>query len=974
MDLNILKNMKLNSGYKDVQEDDQANYSNDIAIIGLDAKIAGANSVEEFWEYLCSGRDMIREFPQERVEDANNICLLRTDRELSSKILPYGYLDRIDLFDPDVFGISNMEAELMDPAQRIFLQSAWTALEDAGYGGKQLKDSMTGVYIGMNNINNQYCATMDEEFDASTYGLAVSGNVNSITASRISYHLNLKGPAVVFDTACSSSLVAVYFACQQLRTGEVSTAIAGGIRIGIIPPQESEQHFGIESASARTKSFDAKADGTGGGEGVVAIVLKPLKDARKNKDHIYAIIKGGSINQDGTSVGITAPNASAQEAVIKKAWKNACIDPETISYIEAHATATKLGDPIEISGIEKAFRSYTTKRQFCAIGSVKSNTGHLDSAAGIAGLLKTVLMLKYKMIPPSLHFREPNPQINFIESPVYVNDTCIKWELNDKVRRAGVSSFGISGTNCHMVLEEDKGYKPAEKFSEYPYVLTVSAKNKETVIKYLKNYIEFLENYPDCDFHDFCYTANACRQHYNSRFVIILKNKEELFHINLNNLNENGGRFHEFKVIETENNKEGYISIHRQSELTKLSTQILNNLNSSYGIDKNAYTISLNEVCDLYMQGADIDWEQLYEYGTYYKMSIPTYPYNNKRLWHTVIPKKEVKKTAIKRLELHPLIDCCVTDSYNLKVFEKVMSPEKCWELREHMINGEPVLPGTAFLEMAAVAGRQIYKFKNIEFQNLQYINPMYCPLGEQRLVHIIVHMENDESLIKIVSKDKSEEWLSHLEVTVKENIHKAETFINIKEKLTGLEEVTDASQLQKVEIATVNGSHWNNLEKMYVGKEDIVLLLNVDNMNHDEKDQYYLYPPVLDSAVNAGTYIVDGEYLPFSFSNAKVYEKLPNEFYSFIHKKKSISGKKIISFDIILCNRDGKIIAEFNDYMIRLVENSANFIANLKLQKNMFHSTEWIPYERNKSKTESLAKKYVAVIYRKNQDITAFK
>lgn len=283
--------------------------------------------------------------------------------------------------------------------------------------------------------------------------MSVQGNLSPIIASRISYLLDLRGPSMVVNTLCSSSLVALHLGCQSLKkNGECSMALIGGVQINLIPIRQVE--VGIESSSKRTRTFDHQSDGTGAGEGVIAFLLKPLEKAMKDEDNIYAVIKGSAYNQDGASAGLTAPNPAAQEDVIIKAWQEAGLDPETISYIEAHGTGTRLGDPIEIDGIKRAFRRYTDKRQFCAIGSVKSNIGHLDASAGLAGLLKAVLALQKGKIPPTINFERPNKMIAFHKSPVYVNTKLREWETDGFPRRCGVSSFGFSGTNCHVILEE----------------------------------------------------------------------------------------------------------------------------------------------------------------------------------------------------------------------------------------------------------------------------------------------------------------------------------------------------------------------------------------------------------------------------------------------------------------------------------------------------------------------------------------
>lgn len=954
MDLNILKNIYLNTATDESAycSDDSRN---DIAIIGINAQVGAAKNTEEFWEAICQGCDMIRDFPSERWKDANMLSLTKANRGLAEEPLQYGYLDRIDLFDAEVFGISPKEAELMNPSQRIFLESAWSALEDAGYGGNQLSESLTGVYVGCNNISDQYNA-ISEDIDPYTYGIAVSGNVNSIIASRISYFLNLKGSAVIFDTACSSSLVAVHFACQQIKDGEISMAIVGGIRLTTIPPQPSNIHFGIESTSGRTKTFDNSADGTGGGEGVVTMVLKPLNQAVINNDNIYAVIKGSSINQDGASVGITAPNAAAQETVIRAAWKDAEIDPETISYIEAHGTATNLGDPVEITGIERAFRHYTDKMQFCAIGSVKSNVGHLDSAAGMTGLLKAVLMMKYKKIPPTIHYKAPNKKIDFILSPVYVNDKLRDWERTETPRRCGISSFGISGTNCHLILEEMPKLLSQDKADNKEIVfLTVSAKNKETVIRSVKQYQSYLRHNPECDFNDFCYTANIGRKHYNCRVAFVLESRADFLNIivDMDILNNNECKYGEFKVVDAlDASNDGYISSALQKKLTGEASAIIKDAADSY--DKHEYKELLLKVLQLYVRGADVPWEQLYKRDSLHKISIPTYPYNHKRYWvenakQTYNPMHTDKAPAI-----HPLIDTCVLDTHNMQVYSKIMSNETCWELKEHLINGNNVLPGTAFIEMAQCICSRIYKTNQFELEDLLFLAPLTCSENEVRTIHTIVKTEDNHLEIGCYSKNNEEsEWLCHVELKAKKECKQKNYNCNIEEIISEREEVVSSEKLNDLTIVKIEGDHWNNVSKIFINDDGIVLQFNVNQNIAQEKNKYYLYTPVLDSAINAGTYMEKSQYLPFSFKKARFYEELPNQFYSYLKKtSKDSENDEFAIFDILFCTAEGHIIGELENYVIKKVHNPEIFMVNKKMQKNMFYTTDWIEYQDKHSES----------------------
>ncbi len=438
------------------------------------------------------------------------------------------YLDEIDKFDYKFFGISPKEASLTDPIQRLFLQTAWEAIEDAGYSEYNVRGSRTGTYVGFSGFKSSKYDQLITEVDPTVGVLSKTGKTPSLIAGRLAYLLDFRGPSMVLDTSCSGSLVAVHLACQAIQSGDCEMAIAGGASIKLSPITRTEK-VGIESADGRARTFDDSSDGTGGGEGIVAILLKPLDRAIRDGDNIYAIIKGSAINSDGSSNGITAPNALAQEDVIFKAWKDSGIDPETITYIEAHGTGTKLGDPIEIDGIQRAFKKYTNKKHFCGIGSLKTNIGNLDSSAGIAGLVKAVLALKHKQLPPTNHFNKPNRNIDFINLPVFVNDKLTEWESKDTKRRCGVSAFGLSGTNCHIVLEEaPENEANSEIITDKLNILTISAKSENSLLRIINRYKNLLVKEQDLNLNNFCYSANTGRGHYSCRVALIFENKEEL--------------------------------------------------------------------------------------------------------------------------------------------------------------------------------------------------------------------------------------------------------------------------------------------------------------------------------------------------------------------------------------------------------------------------------------------------------------
>ena len=356
--------------------------------------------------------------------------------------------------------------------------------------------------------------------------MSIPGNLVSILPSRISYLLDLRGPSMLIDTACSSSLVAIHMACESLMMGNCDMALAGSIRLDLMPFQVEEK-IGIESSTGKTKPFDESSDGTGFGEGVGVVMLKPLSKAIDDGDNIYATILGSAINQDGASAGITAPNLFAQRDVLIDAWENAGINPEEISFIETHGTGTKIGDPIEIDAITKAFQSFTNKKQFCAISSVKSNIGHLLEAAGIIGLIRTVLSMQHKKITPTLHFNKPNQEISFEESPVYLNNRLIPWEV-ESARIAGISSFGFSGTNCHMILQEPPVLSRVSDKDKDLELLVFSAKTPTALIRLIQKYHRYVSENDRVKLKDMCYTAAVGRKHYSYRIAILASTMDQL--------------------------------------------------------------------------------------------------------------------------------------------------------------------------------------------------------------------------------------------------------------------------------------------------------------------------------------------------------------------------------------------------------------------------------------------------------------
>jgi acyl transferase domain-containing protein/surfactin synthase thioesterase subunit len=518
-----------------------------IAMIGIGCRFPGAESPDKFWQLLQDGVDAVTEVPGDRW-DVDAFYDPQPGRPGKMNTRWGGFLSQVDRFEPQFFGIAPREAVYMDPQQRLLLEVAWEALEHAGQVPEQLARSQTGVFVGISGNDYQQVLKGNrstEEIDA----YLGTGNAFSIAANRLSYFFDFRGPSLAIDTACSSSLVAVHLACQSLRSGESDLALAGGVNLLLRP--EVTMIFSqarMMAPDGRCKTFDARADGYVRAEGCGIVVLKRLTDALRDGDRILAAIRGSATNQDGRSNGITAPNGPAQEAVLRRALAAADVAPADISYVELHGTGTSLGDPIEAEALGHVLAQDRTLEHRCAVGSVKTNIGHLEAAAGIAGIIKVALALQHRQIPASLHFQNPNPYISLDKLPLKVQTALEPWGGESLL--AGVSSFGFGGTNAHVVLEAAPESIAAPQPTQNPdqtcYLLPLSAKTSEALQSLAQSYQTFLaqaepEKIPAL--RDLCYGASVQRSHHDHRLSLVFRDLPELrLHLDAFSRGELAGR------------------------------------------------------------------------------------------------------------------------------------------------------------------------------------------------------------------------------------------------------------------------------------------------------------------------------------------------------------------------------------------------------------------------------------------------
>ncbi len=585
-----------------------------IAIVGMSGRYPMAADLRQYWKNLVEGRDCVVEVPSSRWDFRR---YYRGDSgqkgHTSSKWL--GALDDFDCFDPVFFRISPQEADFIDPQHRIFLEGSYKALEDAGYMGESLSRHKCGVYLGISG--NEYGQLLAKS--SMLENAPVTSNHTAIAAARIAYYLNLKGPAISVDTACSSSGVAIHLAVQALLSGDADMALAGGVCLWMNPDAYiAISHAGMFSPTGRCRTFDDSADGMVNAEGVGVLVLKRLRDAEASGDSIYGVIVGSGINQDGSTNGIMAPSVHSQIHLAREVYEKCKIDPETISYIEAHGTGTRLGDPIELEALATVFKESTAKKGYCALGSVKSNIGHTSAAAGVAGVQKVLLSMQHRTLVPSLHVTKTTTRFDFENSPFYVSRETKTWEAAPgSPRRAAISSFGFSGTNAHLVVEE---YSPAAMQAYAPSAKTLVLLSARKPLQLEQKARDLLDHLRDrgaaVDLGSLGYTLQVGRAALEERLALIVSSMDEL---------AQGLEAYLAGNPEAKNIYRGKIKRSRDAAAH-------NNATLPSSLD-HASDLDLASLAALWTSGLEVEWDRLYKEGKPHRISLPTYPFAKEHHW-----------------------------------------------------------------------------------------------------------------------------------------------------------------------------------------------------------------------------------------------------------------------------------------------------------------------------------------------------
>ncbi|MFC1770417.1 beta-ketoacyl synthase N-terminal-like domain-containing protein [Candidatus Margulisiibacteriota bacterium] len=726
---------------------------NDIAIIGLVGKFPQADNKWEFWQNLKTGKDCITEIPKERWDYEK--FFLTQDRVKDINYCKWGgFINDVDKFEPSFFDITPYDAEHLDPQVRLMIESSWAVMEDAGYTPKKLikgdkKANPIGVFISISSFDYSYLG-----IDADEKDYLITTSTPWSIPNAVSYLFNFTGPSLAIDSACSSSLLALHLACESLKRNECKAALVGGINLILHPIRyQILTKYGLLSAAGRCKSFGKGADGYVSSEGAISILIKPLSQAVADKDYIYGVIKATSINHGGNVRTFTAPHPDAQAEVIKNTYQKAKIDPKTINYLEAHGTGTAIGDPIELLGLKKAFGQH--KKPFCALGSVKSNLGHLEGVAGLAGLAKVLMQLQYNKLAPSIHTKELNPKLNFDGSGFYVQRKMEKWKgINYKgrkiPRRAGISAFGAGGTNSHLIIEEYKRSAKKKKITAAEQIIIFSAKTKQSLRSNLKNILNLLNTPEDnIDFNDLAYTLQTGRQEMKERLAVIVSSLPELKKVLSDYLSDKIDRSKMFLNPEKTQNTGFINSFTNDPEAAKLFKSWIKNK-------------EFFKIAQLWAQGLTVDWNLFWTGLDARIIPLPTYSFVKEHYWlcKTDDSLFDLAHKSSKP-KLHPLIDKNISNIQTF-AFEKEINKENFY-WKGNNLGQKPFFPPVALLEIALAAGNILNKSSAVwKISEVTWQSPLTLNANKQKLF-IEINKQKEKLLFKVFSKETGQEKVNHI-------------------------------------------------------------------------------------------------------------------------------------------------------------------------------------------------------------------
>ncbi|MFJ9773636.1 amino acid adenylation domain-containing protein [Kitasatospora sp. NPDC101157] len=878
-----------------------------IAVIGMAGRLPGSTDLREFWQHLEAGHDLVGEIPADRWDWRD---------QPGSRSRWGGFAPDIDRFDAAFFGISPREAELMDPQQRLILEVVWSAIEDAGYRPSELAGKRVGVFIA---VTNSDYLEVQRAAGRSTEGHTITGAALSIVPNRVSYLLDLRGPSIAVDTACSGSLTAVHQASAALRDGTCDLAIAGGVSLILSPSvYEALSRGEMLSPDGRCKAFDRRADGYVRGEGAGVVLLKPEERARRDGDAVHAVIRSVVINHGGRTTSLTAPNPDAQADLLVEAYRTAGVPLETVGYIEAHGTGTALGDPIETTGLSSAFRRLRAEQgggaaPGCAIGSVKTNIGHLEAAAGIAGLFKVALALRHATIPASLHFQEQNPYLELDGGPFEVAATARPWPSprdaagSELPRRAGVSSFGFGGANAHIVLEEPNVPETREESTaEQLYVL--SARDEDALRLAAERLADHLER-QDVRADDLAHTLQVGREAMAHRLAVVADGPAAL-----------------------RAELAAYLAGRPSAVRTGRAERGVTARPATGGTD-------LAALARDWLSGAEVDWAALRGGAAGRRVHLPTYPFARTRHWvrPEVSPAASAPASSAGQAagRLHPTLLDTNLSTFGEQLFEKTLTGEEYF-LRDHVVVGERVLPGVAYLEMARLAGELAAAGTPVRgVDGLVWATPVRLPAGAR-----------EHRLLVQVTPDRAADTVERASFEVRtagagSSVHARGTLLfgapgdrparidlaAVRERCTTVHDGPDCYAAFS-RLGFDYGPGFQVIDRLARGENEALATLRLPKALGADSGRFVFHPSLFDAALQTAGRLAPGAdgptgqvpYLPYSLGAVRLYADLPEQVHAYATPSARPVPAGTLCFDVALLDGTGEVVASIDAFTLRAV------------------------------------------------------
>ena len=883
----------------------RARQDEEIAVVGIGGRYPGAQGVAEFWELLRDGRDCITELPQERLDKRLKHPFTRSYRG--------GFIDGIDRFDSLFFNISPREAEVLDPQERLFLEVAWETLEDAGYHPDMLAQDPAsrdvGVFVGA--VWAMYQMVGAEQKPAGR-----DLNPNSFLwsiSNRVSYWMNFSGPSLTVDTACSSSLTALHLACEAIRNGDCSSAIVGGVNLDVHQHKFDINHAGgALSPDGLCRAFGEGANGYVAGEGVGALYLKPLSRAIEDRDQIYGLIRGTMVNHGGRTSGYTVPNPKAQGDLVAAAFAKSGVDARSIGYIEAHGTGTELGDPIEIAGLVSAFERDAVPMGSCPIGSVKTNIGHLEAAAGVVGVTKALLQIHHRHLVPSLHSARPNPHIDFADTPFVVQQALAPWSAKvvdgrTLPLRAGISSFGAGGANAHVMVESFDAVPAQTGMHEGDFVFPLSARTEEQLREMARRLRADLQRDSQDgrqrDPADIAFTLQEGRRSFEHRMAVVAASVRGLI-AGLSAFIE--GRADAAVLVGNAKNADGV-------------TRLLGRNEKAQFIAILAQSRDPRRLAQLWIDGLLSDCRGFLSVGR--RISLPTYPFADKRHW--IAPAAATTVAMGARPGLHPLLDSNES-TFQRQLFRKSFRASD-FVLADHRVSGVPTLPGTAYLEMARIAGELATGRSVRKIRNITWISPLSAEGDAVTEAVVELRPVSGDVMFEVFGEDAEGKRRlfaqGKLVFSGESTADTQDARLDVAAILARSRKVLDRATAYPLfeTVGMAYGDSFQLLQEVHRDGEAVLGMLRVPDVRMADFDAFVFHPCILDASMQAGVAGQLGDAagemkVPYSIGEVEILHPLARQCYSHVVKSEQRSQGGVSREHVTITDETGRVLARIRD------------------------------------------------------------